>query len=219
HVDAQTLEARVARLQDPLGPPVDALRAVRLARVSELRRQHDPIAPAAEGLGQQRLVLAPPVRVRGVQEIHAEVDRALNDADRLRVVARAVHARHRHAPEPDRADLQRAATQPPLIDHGSGLRGVACPADGNTTYSDAMLELRPSPAARVARGHDLLVRVHLLRAVRARHAPQRVPELRRRAVSAPRASPGATVEVAALDDARGETTGRGPARRVPYALS
>ena len=117
HVHAEALETRVARLRHPLGPAVDAGRAVRLAHVAELGDDHGALAPAAQRLAEQRLVVAPAVHVGRVQEVDAEVERAMDDRDRLRVVSGAVRARHRHASEPERADLEGAAAEPPSLDH------------------------------------------------------------------------------------------------------
>ena len=118
HVHAETLEALVARARHVLRSAVDAGGAVGLAHVAELRGEHHAVAPSAQRLAEQRLVVAPAIHVGGIQKVHAEVERALNHTDGLRVVARAVRARHRHASEADRADLERATAQPPSLDHG-----------------------------------------------------------------------------------------------------
>src|SRR5258708_4072783 len=47
HVDAEALEARLARLRHVLRPAVDARRAVGLAHVAELRGEHRALAPSA----------------------------------------------------------------------------------------------------------------------------------------------------------------------------
>jgi hypothetical protein len=62
------------------------------------------------------------------------------------------------------------------------------PQATSTRVSDAstaseLRVLQPRPAARVGRGADLLVRVHLLRLMRERRARPAVPQLRRRACS------------------------------------
>ena len=62
--------------------------------------------------------------------------------------------------------------------------------------------MRSRPAARLDRGHDLHVRVHVLRALRSRDTAQRLPELRRRLLATPRAPTRPAREVSALDEAR-----------------
>ncbi len=78
-IDAETLEARVARGADIFGTAVDftASRIGRRPHDSELGRDYEFIAPAADYLADQFLVAMRPVRVRGVEEGDAQLERAL----------------------------------------------------------------------------------------------------------------------------------------------
>jgi len=114
-VHAEAPQARVACLQDVLRLAVDAGGAVGLAQVAELGREHDLVAAPPERLAEQLLVVAPAVHVRGVEEVHAEVDRPVDDRDRLRVVALAVRAGHGHAAEADGRDPERAVAERSIV--------------------------------------------------------------------------------------------------------
>src|ERR671932_3966 len=81
-----------------LGPAVDAEeRAVLAALVAELGGQHHLVAPAGDGLPDEPLVGERAVHVRGVEEGDAEVQRPLDGALGLRLVAGAVELAHPHA--------------------------------------------------------------------------------------------------------------------------
>jgi hypothetical protein len=108
-IEAEPLQRCVARRADVRGRAVDAGEtAVRTAHVAELRRQHDVLAPVANRASDELLVRERPVHVSRVEKIHAEIERAMNRGDRLRVVVRAVELRHSHAAEADGRDGERA---------------------------------------------------------------------------------------------------------------
>src|SRR5262249_20820607 len=65
------------------------------------------IAAATERAPHELLVGERPVHVGSVEERHAEVERAMDGGNRLRLVARAVEFAHAHAPEADGRDLER----------------------------------------------------------------------------------------------------------------
>ena len=69
----------------------------------ELGGQHDVVAPAAQRLADDLLVLAGAVHVGGVDEVDAGVERAVDDPRALVAVAVAPHAEH-HRAEPEAAD-------------------------------------------------------------------------------------------------------------------
>ena len=84
----QPLEGGVARLADVLRPAVDAQPSTdRAAHVAELRGEHHPVAAAPDRPAHELLVGERAVHVRGVEKRDAELERALNRRDRLRVVA------------------------------------------------------------------------------------------------------------------------------------
>jgi hypothetical protein len=107
----QALQACVAGLGYVLRAAVDSRGPVRLAKVAELGGEHDLVAAAAQGPAQQLLVLAPAVHVGGVEEVHAEVERTVDDRDGLLLVALAVDVGHGHAAEADRGNGQRALAE------------------------------------------------------------------------------------------------------------
>ena len=98
HVHAEPLQAGVAGGAHVFGPPIDAEElAGRVTDVAELRGQHDLAAPVANGLPDQRLVGAQAIHVRRVQEVHPQVEGAVDRGQCLRLVAWAVELRHAHA--------------------------------------------------------------------------------------------------------------------------
>ena len=106
--DAKSLQARLAGRADVLGPPVDPAhaRVSRLAHDAALGGQHHPIAAIADGAADQLLVLVRPVHVGGVEQIDAEVERAVDRGDRLGLVGGAVELAHAHAAEAERRDFE-----------------------------------------------------------------------------------------------------------------
>ena len=80
----------------------------RVAHDAALGREHHAVAPAANGASHELLVGEGAVHVRRVEQRHAEVERAVDGGDRLRLVARTVELAHAHAAEADGGDLERA---------------------------------------------------------------------------------------------------------------
>ena len=108
-IDAEPLQARVARLHHVVGLAVGAGLAVGQPDVAELGREHIFVAPALERAPDQFLVRAVrAIGVRRVDEIDAGLGRAMDGRDRLVRIRLAVDRRHAHAAEPDGRDLQRA---------------------------------------------------------------------------------------------------------------
>ncbi len=106
-VKARALEARVAGLAHVVGPAVDALEAaVRVADVAELGGHHHPFGALAHGAADQLLVAPDAVGVGGVEEIHPEVEGAVDRGERFRVVPPGVEIRHSHAAEAEGEDFE-----------------------------------------------------------------------------------------------------------------
>jgi len=107
----EALQARVARLRHVLGAAVHAHAAVGIPHVAELGGDDHLPSSAADRPAHQLFVVARAVHVGGVEEVDAQLEGAVDDGDRRRVVALAVDAGHRHAAEADRRDGQRAASE------------------------------------------------------------------------------------------------------------
>ena len=81
-VDAEPLQRGVARGPDVVGAAVDAdPAAVGVALVAELGGELDLVAAAGDGLADELLVGERAVHVGGVEEGHAEVERAVDGRD------------------------------------------------------------------------------------------------------------------------------------------
>jgi hypothetical protein len=106
-IDAEALQRRVARAAHVVGVPVHhAEAAFGPALVPELGREDHLVAPARDGLADEELVGAEAVDVGGVEEVDAELERAVDGGDGLGVVNRPVGPAHAHAAEPQRGDRQ-----------------------------------------------------------------------------------------------------------------
>src|SRR5207249_10866313 len=75
----------------------------------------DLVAPAADPAPDELLVGVGAVHVGGVEEVDAEVERAVDGRDRFAVVVRAVELRHPHAAEADGGD---GGTEAPELSSG-----------------------------------------------------------------------------------------------------
>ena len=118
-VDAEALQRGVDAGAHVLGPAVAGHRAVALHQ-ADLGGEDRLVAAAGEGAADQLLVGERPVDVGGVDERHAEVERAADDLDRDVVVALlgAVGPGHAHAAEADGADGGARRAQGALLHSG-----------------------------------------------------------------------------------------------------
>src|SRR5205823_10179013 len=76
-VDAEPLQADLARLLHVFGAAVDAIGAAGLAGLAEFGGDDDLVMQPLQGAAEQFFVMAPALPVRAVEMIHAELDRAL----------------------------------------------------------------------------------------------------------------------------------------------
>jgi hypothetical protein len=115
-LDAEPLEAALARRAHVLGLAVDAADgAILAADDAELGGEHYLVTPAADRAPHQLLVRVRPVHVGRVEEVDAQVERAVDGRDGLRLVTRSVELRHAHAAEPDRGDGRAVAAETALL--------------------------------------------------------------------------------------------------------
>ena len=103
-LDAEPAQARLARRADVLRASVEPGEPSAGTHDAELRRQHDLVASAADRAPDELLVVAVAVDVGGVEQRHAEIERAMDRRDAVGVGGAAVRTRHRHAAEADRRD-------------------------------------------------------------------------------------------------------------------
>ena len=110
--DAESLQARVARRADVLGPPVHAAHAgiPGLAHDAALRREHHALAAIADRAADQLFVGERTVHVGRVEQVDAEVERAVDRGDRLGLVGGAVELAHAHAAQAERRDFEGTET-------------------------------------------------------------------------------------------------------------
>jgi hypothetical protein len=110
-VGSQPLQGAFDRGSDVRGAAVEHPGATAGVRdEAELRRHHDTVALPFEGTTDEFLVRVGAVDLGGVDVGDAELERALNGAERLRVAAGRVEvvAGHRHRAEPDARDVKSA---------------------------------------------------------------------------------------------------------------
>src|SRR5437879_6466405 len=87
---------------------------------AHLRGEVHLIPASLQGLAEDLLAVPPSVHVRGIEEVHAEVDRLLYCGDRLPVVRRAVRIpmgvpADRPGPESDFRDLEAGLPERPSL--------------------------------------------------------------------------------------------------------
>jgi hypothetical protein len=98
-IEPQTAEAGLDRVAG-----LDRRRIGAAGPMGELAGDHQAVAAIGDGLAEQGLVVTRAVAGGGVEEGDAEVDRAVEGADRLGVVGRTVGAGKPHGPEALAAD-------------------------------------------------------------------------------------------------------------------
>src|SRR5581483_10714520 len=104
-------QRRLALADDPAAR-VAALVRVVAHRPVHLRRENDLVAAPAKRLADDLLGLAARVHIRGVDEVDARVERALDDPDRLVAIGVAPGTEHHRAEaepaDPDAGPAERA---------------------------------------------------------------------------------------------------------------
>ena len=129
----------------------DAGAAAGVGDEAELRRHHDLVAAALDGRADQFLAVERAVDLGGVDVGDAQVQRAVDGADRLGVVeasADGVEAGHGHGAESDAGDVQTAERN--VLHAGSSLSllwrpGKACRRPEKSLL-EGVLAAHPSPA-------------------------------------------------------------------------
>jgi hypothetical protein len=116
-VGAEALERRFGRAPYVLRGSVEHSpgRVVRVHAHAELRRYHHLVAPARHRAADQLLIGVGAVHLGRVQEVHPELDRALDRRGRLVLVGGAVERRHPHAAESDRGHLEAGCPELALL--------------------------------------------------------------------------------------------------------
>src|SRR4029450_6791394 len=79
-VHSESPQRSLARVANVLRPPIDTLFLADLRHETKLRRQDDVCTSALDGLADLHLGIT--VDVRGIEEGHTKIDRALNQRDR-----------------------------------------------------------------------------------------------------------------------------------------
>jgi hypothetical protein len=125
-VQAETLQRALAGPLDVLGAAVDAaaLSIVGVADDPELRREHDLIAAIGDRAPDEALVGVRAVDVGGVEEVDAELERAVDDGDRLVVVVRAIELGHAHAAEAEGGNRGAGAAQGACLHAGHAIAEI-----------------------------------------------------------------------------------------------
>ena len=158
-VGAEPLQRSVAGGEDVLAVAADAQSLALLgADVPELRREHDFVAPALDRAAHEPLVLERPVRVSRVEEVDAELERAVDRRDRLALVRRSVELGHTHAPEAQRGGLEALRAEATRLHDGnlpvaktSPSRSRTRPAVSKSSFSTARRRASSSAARSASR--------------------------------------------------------------------
>src|SRR5947208_8298447 len=118
-VNAEPAQARFACLLHVLGFAVNAAKTwrIRVAQDSELRRDDNSMAFAANSASEQLLIGVRTINVGGIEEGNPKVDCAIDSGERFHIVVVAVEFRHAHTAESDRRNNRSAASKFSLF-HG-----------------------------------------------------------------------------------------------------
>jgi hypothetical protein len=108
-IGLQPTQAVIDRLDEPAPRVATAVGSLAHLEVP-LRRQHDVVSPRSQRLADDRLGLAVGVHVRGVDEVDAGVERGVDNARAVVVIAVADEAEH-HRSEALRADLDARSAE------------------------------------------------------------------------------------------------------------
>jgi len=106
-IDAETLQRGIRHRLHVLRPAVGPDNGRPLLRIdleAELRGDDDLVALAFEGAADELLVLERAIDFSGIEEGHAELDRAVDGRDRFAFVGRAIGPAHPHAAEAERGN-------------------------------------------------------------------------------------------------------------------
>src|SRR5438132_6305673 len=118
-INAEPAQTRFARLLHVLWFAVYPAksRRIRVTQNSELRRDNNPMAFAANSASDQFLIRVRTINVGGIEESNPQVDCAIDGGERFRIVAVAIKFRHAHTAESDRGNNRSAASKFSLF-HG-----------------------------------------------------------------------------------------------------
>src|SRR5436305_4857303 len=118
-INAEPAQARFACLPYVLRFAVNAAKTwrIRVAQDSELRRDDNAMAFAANSASEQLLIGVRTINVGGIEEGNPKVDCAIDSGERFHIVVVAVEFRHAHTAESDCRNNRSAASKFSLF-HG-----------------------------------------------------------------------------------------------------
>src|SRR6266545_40286 len=115
-VDAEPLERCLARPPDMCRAAVYASVAWFIgANEAEFRGQYDILAAARDRPADELLVGEGTIHIGGIEEVHSELQRAMDRLDRLDLVGLSVDFRHAHAAQADLGDFRTLPPQPACL--------------------------------------------------------------------------------------------------------
>ena len=109
-IGLQAIERSVHRGLDVLGPTVEPADLPGIFDVeTEFGRNHHALAPIMKRSAQQALILEGTVNFRGIEKVHAGVERGMERGRRFRIITGSIHPAHTHTPEAERGNLESLA--------------------------------------------------------------------------------------------------------------
>src|SRR6266567_4618453 len=118
-INAEPAQARFAGLLHILRFPVNPAKTwrIRVAQDSELCRDNNAMAFAANSASEKLLIRVRTINVGGIEESNPKVDCAIDGGERFRIVVMAIKFRHAHTAESDRGNNRSTASKFSLF-HG-----------------------------------------------------------------------------------------------------
>src|SRR5699024_1098849 len=118
-IGTQPLQARITGYGHVLRAAIDfqTFCVMRVGHETELGGDEGTLATPGQRLAEQAFVAAAAIDVSAVEQVDAVLQRMVNDADRLGIIAGAIELAHAHAAQPDGRYLWAARAQSSLL-HG-----------------------------------------------------------------------------------------------------
>src|SRR3990167_7899507 len=152
-IGLQALEAFIYHQTDVGGRKVPAAALRANHDVPALCGEDDFAAPSFQRLAQQRLRIARSVGIRGVDEVHPEIERGIDGSHRILIARRPEVPRMHHGPQSDRAYAQTRPPKNPVLHRLSPLSAPGSAGSAAASNGQSRRGLSPDRGAAKSPAH------------------------------------------------------------------